>query len=104
MTIIKILLGLRSSDLVPIHFDKVHSKNVAWIAHILKVHCRKRTLSAKSPLSKTESMLTLIVSIKSAGVEYYRLFCIHVNLDIPIPKVTMAQSGLDVSISRLQRS
>ena len=48
-------------------------------------------------------MLTFIMSIKGARVEYYRLLCIHINLDVTVPQVAMAQSRLDSSSTGLQR-
>ena len=51
MTVVKILLRLRSSDFIPIHVDEIHSENIARIAHVLKVHYSV-SLSVKRPLTK----------------------------------------------------
>ena len=50
VTVVEILLGLRSPDFIPVHVDEVHSNFVAGIAHVLKIHyapCR----SVKYPVT-----------------------------------------------------
>ena len=50
MTVVEILLGLRSPDFISIHVDEIHPENVAGVAHILKVHYSV-SLLAKCPLT-----------------------------------------------------
>jgi len=50
MTVVKVLLGLRSPDFILIHVDEIHSEDVAGVAHVLKVHY-SISLSVKCPLT-----------------------------------------------------
>ena len=50
MTVVKVLLGLRSPHFILIHVDEIHSKNVARVAHVLKVHYSV-SLSVRCPLT-----------------------------------------------------
>ena len=38
MTVVKVLLGLRSPNFILIHIDEIHSEHVAGVTHVLKVH------------------------------------------------------------------
>ena len=66
MTVVKVLLGLRSPDFILVTVNKIHSEDIAGIAHILKVYY-KVFLSVNGPSATVHnSMLTFIMAIEGA--------------------------------------
>ena len=66
VTIVEVLLGLRSPDLGFVQVHEIHSKRVSRITHALKIHCVSSYQPNANISGVPKGMLTFIVPVKGA--------------------------------------